>query len=167
MKTLKKYEDIICLAIKIIVGCILLYLVGINVLQVITRYFVDRVVTWIEDVSILGILWITALGVPFAWFKSEHLEMDITEHFYPTWAKRFCWWICQIVCLVAAVKLIELGLYSMELNRGVKATALGYDESLRYLTMVVCGILLSIAAIFKIIERILMDKLIKKERKES
>lgn len=135
---------------------ILLYLVGINVVQIVTRYFVSVVITWIEDVSILGILWIAALGVPYAWFKGDHLEMDITEKIYPQWLKTGFWWLCQVVCLVAAVNLVQMGLYNMRLNKGVMATAMGYDESLRYLPLVVCGCILGLACVVKIAEKICM-----------
>lgn len=154
MEKLKKIEKLICMLLSVVMGIILAILVSINVTQVVTRYFVDVIVTWIEDVSILGIQWITALGVPLAWFYGSHLEMDITDHIYSERMKKFFWWLCQVICLIASVKLIQLGFYNMELNYGAKATGLGYDESLRYLPLVVCGVFLCLAAAFKILENI-------------
>ncbi len=155
MESIKKCEKVICLILQIIIGAILVGLVGINVLQIITRYFVSKVITWTEDVSILGILWIAALGVPYAWFKGEHLEMDVTDRIYSEKMKTILWWVCQFVCVVASIKLVQLGLYNCKLNVGVKATALGYDESLRYLPLIICGVLLGLASVFKIAEGIL------------
>ncbi len=153
MKYINKFENVICLLLRAAIGTILICLVGINVLQIITRYFVEVVITWVEDVSILGILWIAVLGVPYAWFKGSHLEMDITDRLYPQWLKTGFWWGCQAVCLAASVKLAQLGLYNMRLNKGVVATALGYDESFRYLPLVVCGCLLGLAAATKMAEK--------------
>ena len=149
-KLLDKTEAIICTAIEFIVGLIVISMVSINVLQVVTRYFVDKVITWIEDVSILGVLCIASLGVAYAWLKGEHLIMDITDEIYPDKVKKVLWVICQIVAIVAGVKLVQLGIYNAQLNLGVKATGLQYDESLRYIPLVVCGVLLAIAAIINL-----------------
>lgn len=149
-KLLDKTEAIICTAIEFIVGLIVISMVSINVLQVVTRYFVDKVITWIEDVSILGVLCIASLGVAYAWLKGEHLIMDITDEIYPDKVKKVLWVICQIVAIVAGIKLVQLGIYNAQLNLGVKATGLQYDESLRYIPLVVCGVLLAIAAIINL-----------------
>lgn len=94
MKLLNKIEAVICATIRLIVGVIVFFMVGINVLQVVTRYFVDKVITWIEDVSILSVLCIAALGVSYAWLKGEHLIMDITDELYPEKLKKALWIIC-------------------------------------------------------------------------
>ena len=140
----------ICTAIEIIVGIIVFCMVSINVLQVITRYFVDKVITWIEDVSILGVLCIASLGVAYAWIKGDHLIMDITDELYSEKVKKVLWIICQIVAAVAGIKLVQLGIYNAELNAGVKATGLQYDESLRYIPLIVCGSLLTVATIINL-----------------
>ncbi len=150
MKLLNKIENIICTAIEIIVGIIVFCMVSINVLQVITRYFVDKVITWIEDVSILGVLCIASLGVAYAWIKGDHLIMDITDELYSEKVKKVLWIICQIVAAVAGIKLVQLGIYNAELNAGVKATGLQYDESLRYIPLIVCGSLLTLATIINL-----------------
>lgn len=150
MKLLNKIESAICTAIRFIVGLIVFFMVGINVLQVVTRYFVDKVITWIEDVSILSVLCITALGVSYAWLKGEHLAMDITDELYPEKVKKVLWIISQLVAIVAGVKLAQLGIYNAKLNLGVKATGLQYDESLRYIPLIVCGVLLSVAAVINL-----------------
>lgn len=150
MKLLNKIEAVICATIRLIVGVIVFFMVGINVLQVVTRYFVDKVITWIEDVSILSVLCIAALGVSYAWLKGEHLIMDITDELYPEKLKKALWIICQLVAVVAGVKLAQLGIYNAELNLGVKATGLRYDESLRYIPLIVCGVLLAVAAVINL-----------------
>ena len=150
MKSLNKIEAVICATIRLIVGVIVFFMVGINVLQVVTRYFVDKVITWIEDVSILSVLCIAALGVSYAWLKGEHLIMDITDELYPEKLKKALWIICQLVAVVAGVKLAQLGIYNAELNLGVKATGLRYDESLRYIPLIVCGVLLAVAAVINL-----------------
>lgn len=158
MKLLNKIENIICDISCTILAVILLALVGINVVQVVTRYFVSVTVTWVEDISILGILWIAAIGVPVAWFKGQHLVMDITDRFYASWLKEACWWILQVVGMISAVSLFRMGRYTMELNRGFIATAVGYDEAIRYLPLAVCGVLLGLAVLFKVAEKFVSYK---------
>lgn len=151
---LYKMEKWICMVIEVSIGIILFVLVGINVLQVVTRYFVAVTITWVEDLSVIGIQWIAALGVPLAWFRKTHLEMDITDKIYSASVKKILWWFMQVVCVFAAIQLISMGLYTMKLNMGFVASAVGYDESLRYVPLVLCGGLLTLAAVFKIVEEL-------------
>ena len=155
MEKIQKIESIICKVIELIISLILGFMVVAMTLQVVTRYFVAVQVTWVEDVSVLCIQWITGLGVPLAWFKGTHLEMDITNNLYPEKVKKTLYIILQVVAVYASIQLIKLGNYSYELNKGFTESAVGYDESFRYVPLIICGYLLLIAASFKFLEAVI------------
>ncbi len=149
MEKIQKIETLICGIIELIIALILGFMVLSMTIQVITRYFIAVQVTWVEDVSVLCIQWITGLGVPLAWFKGTHLEMDITDHLYSEKVKKALYIVLQIVAVYASIQLVRLGTYTFRLNRGFTESAVGYDESFRYVPLIVCGFLLFIAAVFK------------------
>lgn len=152
---LQTVERKLCFCLKAFIGVILLFLVGINVVQVITRYAVNVIITWVEEISILGIIWIAAVGVPLAWFTRSHLEMDITDRVYSEGVKKALWWLVQVVCVAASIALIRVGFYAARVNKGLTVSLVGYDESFRYLPLIVCGFLLLAAAVFKMAEEYL------------
>ena len=53
-KLLNKIETVICTIIEFLVGIIVVFMVGINILQVVTRYFVDQIITIVDCMSDCG-----------------------------------------------------------------------------------------------------------------
>jgi TRAP-type C4-dicarboxylate transport system permease small subunit len=160
---LDRIENKICFCLKVLMAALLFVMVLINVLQVTTRYFISMTITWVEEFSILGIIWMAALGIPLAWFAQSHLSMDITARIYPEWLKKALWWLCQIVCVVASIGFIVVGMSAYKINKGLIASMEGYDEAVRYVPLIVCGFLLLTAAIFKMVE----EWLVLKNKKEG
>ncbi len=70
---LKKVEEKLCWLFKVMIASLLAVMVVLNVLQVITRYFVAITIIWIEDVSIVCLSWMAAIAVPLLWMMKEHM----------------------------------------------------------------------------------------------
>ena len=164
MSYLKKIEKIICTVLEIVIAIILAFMVISMCIQVATRYFVSVQLTWVEDVCVLSMQWIAGIGIPLAWFRGTHLTMDITDKVYSEKVKRFFYIALQIVALYAAIRLISLGFYNFRLNKGFKESGVGYDESFRYVPLIICGFLLSLATSFKCIE--IIASFVNKKKKE-
>lgn len=166
MANLKRIENVICIILQTLIAVILGVMVIFMCLQVATRYFVSVQVTWVEDICVLCMQWIAGMGIPLAWFRGTHLTMDITDKIYSEKVKRFFYIALQIVALYAAIRLILLGFYNFRLNRGFKESGVGYDESFRYVPLIICGFLLTVATSFKVIE-ICFQFIEKKKGKEA
>lgn len=154
MLMLQKIEDRICFVLQALIGAILLVLVVLNCVQVVTRYFVSVVIVWLEEATILGVYWMAAFGIPLLTFKDEHLLMDITGKILPGWLKTAVEWAILAFSGVAAVGFIACGSLAYSINKGFSSSIIGFDESFRYVPLIVLGILMSVAVVFRVVNTI-------------
>lgn len=158
-KSIEKIERVICTALDAIIAMILGAMILVMVAQIICRYALpDVTLWWAEDICILGILWITALGAPDAWLKKSNLVMDIIS----SWANKTfikCFdIIIDVVGVLAGVGLTIAGKIAYNNNIGFVQSGLRYDESFRYVPIMVFGIGVAFAAILTLIKLLLKKK---------
>lgn len=151
---LKKTSKCISLVLQSLIALMLFGLVGINVLQVFTRYFFDIIILWIEDVSILALSWMVACGIPWLWLEKNHIFMDVIDIVVPAKIVRFLKDLIELAGIIGGAALIHIGIRTIEVNSGYIYSTLRYDEAIRYYPLVFTGILLVAASIINIIERI-------------
>ncbi len=60
-----------------------------------------------------------------------------------------------MIMIAAGVKMIQLADYNAQLYKGMTLSLLGYDESLKCRIIGVGGVLLLMAAVFKVAENVL------------
>ena len=152
-----KIRDKIVYVIELVLGILIFVMIMANFLQMVTRYFINMTVTWVEDFSVLGLYWCFALGTPMAWLLGQHMEMNILENILPKKLKKVLAYITQVVGLIVGVLFVRAGLRSISLNKGYVMSIIGFDEMWRYIPVVVCGILLIAAVIFQTVEMIQKD----------
>ena len=152
-KLLKGMVDIL----QVLMGLIILVMTVSNIIQIVTRYFISYQVMWVEDVSIFGLYWIFAFGMPMAWIIGAHLDMNAFENLMSAGFKRFLWLIQQIVGIGAGIGLIYTGKCCIDANKGFIMSIIGVDEMWRYVPLVVAGVLLLIA-IALLLAKAIVDK---------
>ncbi|GAA6297022.1 hypothetical protein F220043C3_54560 [Enterocloster asparagiformis] len=141
-------------ALQSVIALILFLLVTLNVVQVVTRYVVNFVIIWLNDAVILGLLWMCALGLPWLWLERKHLMMDYADKFFSRALMKKIELITDVLAIVAAVLLTMASLAAFRSNSGFVATAMGYDESFRYVPFITSGILWVICALIDLLKRI-------------
>lgn len=151
---LKKIEDSICFVLQVTIALILLVLVILNCVQVITRYFISVVIVWLEEATILGIYWMAALGLPLLTFKDEHLLMDIVGKILPGALKTGVEWAILALSYVVSFGFAYTGILAYRINHGYSSSILGFDEGFRYIPLIVLGVLMLIANVFKTIHMV-------------
>ena len=155
---MEKIRKTIVLIIQFILGILVFAMIAANFFQMVTRYFINMTVTWVEDFSVLGLYWLFGLGVPMAWLISQHMEMNILENVLSDKAKKVISYIVQFMGIILGIAYIIAGMRSISLNRGLVMSIIGFDEMWRYIPLVVCGVLLIAAAIFNLVEMIFIKK---------
>ena len=153
-KIKKIYTDIIvwlCAAVCMVI-------LGINVVNVILRYLTDASFIYTEDVTVMGMLWIMGVGVSVGWWNREHLLINIIDSFLPPKALEILMFVLDFVGVGAGVLMFNLGRMTAAINKGLKTSLIGFDESLRYWPVIVGGAMLTVAAACCIVEQILKWK---------
>lgn len=153
---MEKIRKLIVKYTQIILGAVIFVMIFSNFVQMITRYFINMTVVWVEDVSVLGLYWLFGLGVPMAWLMGAHMEMNILEKFMNDRFKLVISYITQGLGIALGVLYIVAGARSISLNKGYVMSIVGFDEMWRYIPIVVCGVLLICAAIFNTVEMIFL-----------
>jgi len=58
-------------------GAGLAFMAGLAVLQVVLRYLFAASITWVEEVSVLALLWIAWMGAVHLWLARGHIGVDL------------------------------------------------------------------------------------------
>lgn len=150
---LNKTSKCISFILQSLIALMLFGLVGINVLQVFTRYFFDIIILWIEDVSILALSWMTACGIPWLWLEKNHIFMDVIDIVVPAKIVRFLKDIIELAGIAGGMALIRIGARTIEVNSGYIYSTLRYDEAIRYYPLVFTGVMVVAACLLNIAKR--------------
>ena len=151
---MEKIRKVIVKYTQILLGIVIFVMIFSNFIQMLTRYFINMTVVWVEDVSVLGLYWLFGLGVPMAWLMGAHMEMNILDKFMSDKFKLVVSYITQGLGIALGVLYIVAGARSISLNKGYVMSIVGFDEMWRYIPIVVCGVLLICAAVFNTVEMI-------------
>lgn len=153
---MKKLENIIVKTLQAIIACLLACMIVINVVQMLTRYFIALQIMWVEDYSIMCLYWIFALGTPMVWILGQHMDMDILAKVIKGKFKTILYYVMQVCAFFAGIGLAYTGYRACKLNHGFVMSIAGFDEIWRYIPVVVGGILLSLASVFCTVRAIIV-----------
>lgn len=145
-----KSKTVFCL--KLPIAACLVGMVGINILQVVTRYFVAVTITWAEDITIYALHWIVAFSMPLLWITKEHMIMDIVDMWFSPKALKILNVIIELIGICVGLALAKKSWSAAMVNKGYVLSTLGYDEMWKYIPYVVGGILLAAAAVLNLVD---------------
>ena len=151
-KTIDRILNLLIKASQLILGVVIFVMAMANVIQVVTRYMVSVQVLWVEDVSMMGLYWIFALGTPMCWILKQHLNMNAFEQKMSAKVRQILWAVQNVIGLAGGLGLIYLGRRCMRVNKGFVMSAIGFDEGLRYLPLVVGGAFLAAVCVLLLVQ---------------
>ena len=158
LTALEKFKKIYTDIIVWLCAAVCMVILWINVVNVILRYLTDISFIYTEDVTVMGMLWIMGVGVSVGWWNREHLLINIIDSFLSPKALEVLMFALDFVGVAAGILLFHFGRMTASINKGLKTSLIGFDESLRYWPVIVGGALLTVAAVCCIIEQILKWK---------
>lgn len=138
--------------LKLPIAACLVGMVGINILQVVTRYFVAVTITWAEDITIYALHWVVAFSIPLLWITKDHMIMDIVDMWFSAKLLRVLDVVIQCIGIVVGTALVQKSWTAAMVNKGYVLSPLGYDEMWKYIPYVVGGVLLIAAAVLNLAE---------------
>ena len=127
-------------------------------LQVICRYLLNASFFFTEDVTVIGMLWIMAVGISIGTLHHDHFLINVIYSLLSNKGLARLQFIIDILLTLFGVGMVYFGNLSLQANKGFTQSMLGFDESFRYLPVVVGGVLTILAGIECIIEQILAWK---------
>ena len=147
-----KIRDFLCLVIQSLIAAALFFLTAANIYQVAARYAFGATQLWVEDVSVLIMLWMAGLGIGWLWMKHEHLNMDVASFILKKNVIKVFDVVLEIAGLFFGSLLAYYGAVGVRVNTGFSMSILGFDENMRYIPIFVAGLMIVIGSIFRLIE---------------
>lgn len=159
MKKLNKVLEYILafLMVVMVVGCFW---------QIFTRFILNDPSSWTEELLRYALIWLTMLGVPYAYGKEQHIAIEfITNTFSKKGKLGDKIFVEIIVLLLSAFVLLAGGIMVTKNAAGQLSPAMGIPMEFYYLGIPICGVLMILYSGQRLIRFVKELKETKKEGK--
>ncbi len=133
-----------------LIGILVAGLVCLAFAQVVLRYLFNSAVLWVEEVSVMALIWLAWTGIVYLWLTRSHIAVDlIGAALSPVgraWAARA---VDSLAC-VAGVALVTVSLGTLEVYSGMDLGSLEIDASVKYYPITAGGAGLALAAVLNL-----------------
>lgn len=123
-------------------------------LQVFGRYVLNDSPTWAENLALVLILYVTLIGAAVGVRESGHLGFDLLLEMLPASPRRWFQVLIQALVALFGVAMIYNGWVLGESVAGYKMPNLQLSEAVRYVPLVVSGVLIVSFSIEQIVSTI-------------
>jgi TRAP-type C4-dicarboxylate transport system permease small subunit len=152
--------------IEVIIAVLIALMVLGNFWQIFTRFVLNNAADWTEEFLRYSLIWLTMLGVPYAYGKNQHIAIEFITAKFSKRGKAIDEIFIQILILLISVFVLIIGGIMVTKNAvGQVSAALSLPMQYYYLGVPVCGVLMVIYTVPKLIEQIKVLKDSKKEDK--
>ncbi|MEQ5872524.1 TRAP transporter small permease [Sagittula sp. NFXS13] len=141
MGHVERVLDLLSKACVAVAGAGLVTLVVIFGWLVWGRYVMNDTPTWVEQVALLLVVWITFLGGAAGVQTQSHLSIEFVREMMPRWLRMPLHWMALAGMLVFGVVLFWQGWTLAESTWTRRVPMLGIPEGLRAVPMAICGAL--------------------------
>ena len=151
LSTVNRYSAKIGMAVCIAGLFAIIAVVG---LQVFGRYVLNDSPTWAENLALVLILYVTLIGAAIGVRDAGHLGFDLLLEMIPSGPRRWFQVLIQLLVALFGVAMIYNGWILGESVAGYKMPNLHLSEAVRYVPLVVSGVLIVTFSIEQIISTI-------------
>lgn len=119
------------------------------------RYVLNNTPTWVEQLSLLLVSYITFLGAAVGVRRNSHLSIDFVREALPFVPRVVMRFLADIVMVVFGLCMAWEGLQLFSTNLERIIPMLGVAEGLRAIPMAICGVLTVVFCTFNIVMRLI------------
>ncbi|SFH41836.1 TRAP-type C4-dicarboxylate transport system, small permease component [Palleronia marisminoris] len=116
------------------------------------RYVLNDTPTWVEQLALVLVVWITFLGGATGVWTKSHLSVDFMREMMPSAIAAPLRWVALVGVLLFS---IALAIYGTELTMNTWARTipmLGFAEGWRAMPMAICGVLSALFTLYHMAE---------------
>lgn len=137
-----------------VAGIMMVTLIAIFGWLVFGRYMLNNTPTWVEQVALLLVVWITFLGAAVGVWRSTHLSIDFIREAMPRGPRDALRLLTDVVLVVFGGVMAYHGTRLVLGTSRRTVQMLGISEGWRAAPIAICGVLIIIFAIASILVRI-------------
>ncbi|QDY70876.1 TRAP transporter small permease [Qingshengfaniella alkalisoli] len=136
-----RFFDLAAFACMVVAGLQLVTLISIFGWLVFGRYVLNDTPTWVEQLALLLVVWITFLGAAAGVWTRAHLSVDFIREALPPPIRRLLYWLAVIGMIIFGACLAWQGWGLASGTWARRIPMLGIAEGWRAVPMVICGVL--------------------------
>lgn len=148
------FRQIFIRLLGVTLGLCVMGLAGLAVLQVLLRYVFASPLMWVEEVSVMIMLWMTWLGISLLWLTKSHIVVDLlTNQLSPPMQKALAA-LVDILAVIAAGTLFVVSQETLRTLAGLELDSLVIDLAIKYYPVPAGAVGLMLAALLNLWSRI-------------
>jgi TRAP-type C4-dicarboxylate transport system permease small subunit len=152
------FRNIVIRGLSAALGACVVAMTGLAILQVALRYVFAASLVWVEEISVVIMLWMTWLGVAVLWLTQSHIAVDLLISRLSQHTKRALAVVFDGIAIIIAGALLWASRETLSTMVGMELDTLAFDLSIKYYPVPVGAVGLGLAAFLD-----LCDNLRKKE----
>jgi TRAP-type C4-dicarboxylate transport system permease small subunit len=102
---------------------------------------------WVEEISVMIMLWITWLGASLLWITRSHIVVDLLTSQFSKQVQRILVSLIDILTVIAAVTLLIVSIVTLRSLAGLELDSLAIDLSIKYYPVPIGAIGIGLAAL--------------------
>lgn len=139
--------------IETIMAVLIVCMVGANFWQIFTRFVLNHAADWTEEFMRYALIWLTMLGVPYAYGKNQHIAIEFIVDTFSEKGKKLNAIFVETLILILSVSVFIIGGIMVTLNaRGQLSAALQMPMEFYYLGVPVAGFLMVFYTVPRLME---------------
>ncbi|ANT62409.1 C4-dicarboxylate ABC transporter permease [Salipiger sp. CCB-MM3] len=116
------------------------------------RYVMNDTPTWVEQLALILVVWITFLGAAAGVWSRTHLSVDFIRDAFPGPIAMAMKWLALLGVLIFAICLGWQGYILAENTWARTVPMLGISEGMRAVPMAICGALSALFTLYQMAE---------------
>jgi TRAP-type C4-dicarboxylate transport system permease small subunit len=142
---MNKLINVLNKVLEVVIAVLVAAMVLGNFWQIFTRFVLNNAASWTEEFLRYALIWLTMLGVPYAYGKNQHIAIEFVVDTFSKKGKTIDSIFVEIIVLIISVFVMIIGGFMVTANAvGQTSPALGMPMQFYYLGVPVCGILMLI-----------------------
>jgi len=122
--------------------------------QVFIRYVLNTGQFWIQELSVITMMWIAFLGAAAAVWDNSHIGLNFIVESFPASIRIWVRVLNDLIILVFSLLFFNYGLILIEKTMGGTLSALGFPIGYTYIIIPISSLLMALFSLVKIINRI-------------
>ncbi|NIS67659.1 MAG: TRAP transporter small permease subunit [Proteobacteria bacterium] len=147
------FRRILVRLLVVALGLCVTVLAGLAVLQVVLRYVFASPLMWVEEVSVMIMLWMTWLGISLLWLTKSHIVVDLLTNQLSQHVQKALASLIDILAVISGGTLFVLSQETLRTLAGLELDSLALDLAIKYYPVPTGALVLVLAAVINLWSR--------------
>ncbi len=141
-------------ALERLIGALVLLLITLAFTQVVLRYGFAAAILWVEEISVMALIWLAWIGIVYLWLARSHIVVDLLMPVLSLSAANRLAIAINALAVVGGAALTVISFGTVDAYSGMEMGSLEIEASIKYYPILVGGAGVAVAALLDIWRRL-------------